>query len=99
MAAQQAQLTPKKKLLGVGGLAAFGSGGCLMLTVVLVPLALPLAVIGALMAVGSLFVKTEPLKCPACGAMSEVERQVRAATCPHCDQPIKRDGDTWIQSE
>jgi predicted RNA-binding Zn-ribbon protein involved in translation (DUF1610 family) len=67
-----------------------------MLTIVLIPLALPLALIGAVMAIGSLFVKTEPLQCPACGAMSQVEREVRAARCPHCGVPIHRDGDAWV---
>ena len=91
MVGKHGQLTPKKKLLGIGGLAAFGSGGCLMLTIVLIPLALPLALIGAVMAVASLFVKTEAVTCPACGATSQVETDVRAGRCPHCGVTIERD--------
>jgi predicted RNA-binding Zn-ribbon protein involved in translation (DUF1610 family) len=91
MVAKHGQLTPKKKVLRVGGLAAFGSGGCLMLTIVLIPLALPLALIGAVMAVASLFVKTESVTCLECGATSQVEKDVRAGRCPHCGVTIERD--------
>ena len=65
----QQRLTPTKHGLAVGGLALFGTGGCLMWTVVLIPLALPMALLGLVMAIGSLFVKTEPLAMPlACGS-------------------------------
>jgi hypothetical protein len=93
----QQKLTPKKYGLGVGGLALFGTGGCLMWTVVLIPLALPMAFIGLLMAIGSLFVKTEALKCPACGEASKVEKDVKVVTCPHCEIAIKREGLGWVR--
>jgi hypothetical protein len=97
MAGPKTRLTPKKKVLGIGGVALFGTGGCLMGTIILIPLALPLAMIGAAMTVGSLFVKTEPLECPACRAMSKVEPQVQAAKCPHCGSPLKREGAAWVR--
>lgn len=93
----QAKLTPTKYGLGVGGVALFGTGGCLMWTIVLIPLAIPMALIGMVMAVASLFVKTEPLACPACQAVSKVEKKVTVAQCPHCGTAIKRRGATWIR--
>jgi hypothetical protein len=62
----QQKLTPKTYSLGVGGLAVFGTGGCLMWTVILIRLALPIALVGLVMMIASRFVKTEPLICPAC---------------------------------
>jgi hypothetical protein len=66
-------------------------------TIVLIPLAIPMALVGALMAVASLFVKTEPMKCPACGAISKVEPKVHVVICPHCSIAIRRDGLIWIR--
>jgi len=91
------KLKPMKYGLGVGGLALFGTGGCLIWTVVLIPVALPLAVLGLLMAVASLFIKTEPLVCPACDETSKVEKQVNVVTCPHCEKPIKRTVEGWVR--
>ena len=42
----QQKLTPTKYGLGVGGLSLFATGGCLMWTVILIPLALPMALVG-----------------------------------------------------
>jgi hypothetical protein len=92
----QQKLTPKKYSLGVGGLAIAGTGGCLMWTIVLIPLALPMALIGLGMAVGSLFVKTERIVCPVCEQASKVEKAVNVITCPHCEKAIKRGDPAWI---
>jgi len=68
-----------------------------MWTVVLIPLAIPLAIIGVIMAVASRFIKTENAACPACGESFRVEPRVRAAKCPHCETAIRRyDGD-WVR--
>jgi hypothetical protein len=97
MASSQQKLTPKKYAYGVGGLGLFATGGCLMWTVVLIPLAVPLALVGLGMAIASLFVKTETLVCPACQASSQVEAAVQTVKCPHCDLPIRRDGRDWVR--
>lgn len=89
------RLTPRKHSLGVGGLSLFATGGCLMWTIVLIPLAIPLAIIGLAMAVWSLFVKTDPMQCPACGSANMVERTVTAGQCPHCGHAFKRTADGW----
>jgi hypothetical protein len=56
-----------------------------------------MALVGALMAIGSLFVKTESLRCPACGVASPVESTVMAGICPHCRTAIKRQGGEWVR--
>ncbi len=91
----QSKLRPKKYGLGVGGLALFGTGGCLMWTVVLIPLALPLALVGLAMAIGSLFVKTEPFTCPKCQSSDRTEKQVSVLKCPACETVLKREGTGW----
>lgn len=91
------QLTPKKHQLAVGGLTLFGGGGCLMWTVVLIPLALPLALVGLVMMIASRFVQTDVIQCPACTAASIVEPAVTVIICPHCRTPIRRTEQGWLR--
>jgi len=95
----QQRLTPTKHTLGVGGVALFGTGGCLVWTIVLIPLAIPLVIVGAVMAIWSLFIKTEPLRCPACSETSQVEPSVAVVKCPHCGIAIRRapDKSGWMR--
>jgi hypothetical protein len=95
----QLQLTPKKHALGVGGLALLGTGSCLMWTIVLIPLALPMALIGFVMAIASRFVKTESIVCPACASSLVIEPVVRVAICPQCRTSIMRaaGGVGWVK--
>jgi hypothetical protein len=93
----QGKLTPTKSALGCLGLGVFATGGCLMWTIILIPLAVPMALLGLLMAVGSLFIKTEPLECPACQQSSKVENAVQVVVCPHCEIAIRRGETGWIR--
>lgn len=97
MAAQtpDQKLRPKRHGLGIGGVALFGTGGCLMWTIVLIPLAIPLALVGLVMAIGALFVKTEPFTCPACGVGNTVEPAVQVAQCPACTRTVRRTSGSW----
>jgi hypothetical protein len=61
------------------------------------PLALPMALLDLLMAIGSMLVRTEPLQCTACGEPSKVEKEVNVVTCPHCELPIRREGTSWVR--
>lgn len=93
----QQRLTPKKWSLRIGGLTLFGGGGCLMWTIVLIPIAFPVAIIGLLMFIASFFVKTQPITCPACHAISAIEKNVAVVVCPHCNTAIKHDADAWVR--
>ena len=70
-----------------------------MWTLVLIPIALPIALIGFVMWIGSLFVPTEPMTCPICTLVSSVERHVVVAKCAHCQTMLKRLGDQWLRIE
>jgi hypothetical protein len=66
----QQRLTPKKYGLTVGGGSLMGTGSCLLWTIILIPLGLPLMFIGFVMMIASRFVKTETITCPACHSAS-----------------------------
>ena len=70
-----------------------------MWTVVLIPLALPIALIGLVMFIASFFTKREVMTCPACQQPSVVEPKVMALVCPHCQKASRREGATWIRVE
>ena len=67
-----------------------------MWTIVLIQLAIPLFIIGLVLAVVGCFIKTEPFTCPACQSTEKVELEVNVMTCEHCGLPIKRTAEGWI---
>jgi endogenous inhibitor of DNA gyrase (YacG/DUF329 family) len=72
------------------GLAIFATGGCLMWTVVLIPLALPMAMVGLGMFIWSFFTKREIVRCPVCGEAAQIDQGLNVFLCPHCQKPLKR---------
>lgn len=90
-------LTPSTYRLRVGGLSLFASGGCLMWTVILIPLALPLGLIGLGMFIASFFTKRETMTCPACQQSYVVEPAVNVVVCPGCQLPSRREGSSWVR--
>lgn len=91
------QLTPSTYKMRVGGLTLAGGGGCLMWTVVLIPIALPMALVGIVMFIASFFTKRETMTCVACGQNLAIEPSVNVLVCPHCQKSMKRatDGTSW----
>ena len=73
-----------------------GSSGCLVWTIVLIPLAIPLFIIGLVLTFVGCFIKAEPFTCPACQSTETVEPEVNVMTCEHCGLPIKRTAEGWI---
>lgn len=68
-----------------------------MWTVVLIPIAIPIALVGLVLLIMAPFIKTEALTCPACGQADKVEPTVAVLVCPHCGIAIKRDGAGWAR--
>lgn len=87
------RLTPKTSSLRVFGLGLFGGGGCLMWTIVLIPVAIPMAIVGAIMFIASFFQKHETAACMACGQSLTIEPAVNVLVCPHCQKAMKRTED------
>ncbi|MGE5589198.1 MAG: hypothetical protein ACM3ZA_01005 [Bacillota bacterium] len=67
-----------------------------MWTVILIPLAIPLAIIGAAMMLAAPFVKTEKVSCPSCGQTNVIEKSVQVYICDHCQKPAKRNAQGWM---
>ena len=86
--------------LAILGISTAGAGGCLVWTIILIPVAVPMILIGIIMTIiaviWGLFIKSEPLVCPVCGGASQVELKVTVTPCEHCKTVLKRETDGWI---
>ena len=91
-----ARLRPTRHGLGFWGLTLFAGGGCLMWTIILIPLAIPIALVGVVMMLAAPFVKTEPFICPKCRQPERVERTVQVTTCPSCATVAQRTAEGWV---
>ena len=94
-----ATLTPKTHGLRVLGLGLLGSGGCLMWTIVLIPIALPMALVGLVMFVWSFFQGKVVMTCPACHHALQIEPSVTVLVCPLCQKSSRFNGETWERIE
>jgi hypothetical protein len=88
-------LRPRRYQYGVAGLSLIGTGSCLMWTIILIPLAIPLALVGLVMMVWSRFIAVEPFTCPICEQPNTVEVRVQVAQCPACQRTVRRANSGW----